>query len=156
MCKSTYANLHIFLCLYTCSIKISKEYFLFESKDLCQLIVQLNSSESIKCYIKIPPTERAIKESLHPSLLDFIQKAVIEICHLCLPSAQKPVCYLDCPCDHGDNKELPHLPFHEISNKSIVICKILNIPIPNKYYKHLFRSNCELIVYLYFCTHIAM
>ena len=140
MCKS----IQNYISFYIYSIKIGKENFRLESKDLCELRVQFNSSKLIKCYIKIPPTERAIKENLYPNLLDFIQEAVTEICNFCLPSAQKPVYYLECPFDHGDNRELPHLPFNEINNESNVICKIMNIPIPRKFYECLFGSNCEL------------
>ena len=130
------------------SIQRNKNHFLLESKDLCKLIVQFACSHLIKCYVKVPPSEKAIKENLYPNLLDFIQGALFKICDFCLPSAQKPVCYLECPFDHENNNELPHLPINEINNESDVICKIKDIPIPKDYYKPLFIFNCKLYRYL--------
>ena len=127
-----------------CSIGISGELFLLECKDLCRLEVQLDCYKLIKCYVNIPPTERAKNECLYPKLLEYIQEALNEICKICLPSAQKPVCHLECPCDHVDSKALPHLLLNEISNESSVICKTTNVPVPKEYYMSLFRSNCKL------------
>ena len=117
---------------------------MLECKDLCRLKIQLDCYELIKFHVNIPPTERAKKECLYPKLLDYIQEALNEICKFCLPSAQKPVCHLECPCDHVDKGTLPHLVLNEISNKSIVICETTNISVPKDYYASLFRSNCKL------------
>ena len=80
-------------------------------------------------------------------LLDFIQETLIELCEFCLPSAQKPICYLECPCNHGNNKEL-HLLLNEISSECDIICRIANNPVPKAYYTWLLRSNCKLCMYI--------
>ena len=131
-----------YIYFYICSIEISRELFQLESEGLCELELQLNCNKMIECYIKIPPTDRAIKECLYPDLLDFMHESLTELCDFCLPSAQKPVCYLECPFDHGDNKEL-HILLNEISSELGVVCKITNTPVPKAYYTSLLRSNCK-------------
>ena len=122
--------------------------------------MQLNCNQLIKCYVKVPPTERAIIENLYPNLRDFIQEALFKTCDFCLPSAQKPICYLECPFDHENNNELPHLPLNEINSESDVICKIKDMSIPKDYYKPLFKFNCKLYSYVrsyvcMFCFHLC-
>lgn len=128
-----------------CSIELSRELFQLESKKLNEVEVQLNDNGMIKCYIKISPNKRAIKESLYPDLIEFIQDTLIKLCDFCLPSAQKPVCYLECPFDHENNKEL-HLLFNEISSEKGIICKITNTPVPKVYYASLLRSSCKFFM----------
>ena len=128
------------------SFKISKDIFKLESNQVYGVEVQLNNDGIIKCCIQNPPVERKIKERLYPDLLDFIQKALIEICDCCIPSAQKPVCYLECPFDHDDKG--PHLLFNEISDESGIICTITNTPVPKTYYSSLFKSNCTCVSYV--------
>ena len=126
---------------------MSGELFQIESNNLCELELQLNSS-LIKCYIKIPPTESAIEKCFYPKLLDYIQEALNEICDFCLPSTQKPVSYLECPFDHEENIEHPHLLFSEISSTSSrVICKITNNPVPKEYYTPLLKSEGKLLFF---------
>lgn len=138
-------QLNFIAIFYFCSIEISQELLQLESKKFNELEVQLNDNGMIKCYIKISPNKRAIKEFLYPNLLDFIQDTLIKLCDFCLPSAKKPVCYLECPFDHENNKEL-HLLFNEISSEKGIICKITNTPVPKVYYASLLRSNCKFCI----------
>lgn len=128
---------------FHCSVTMNREHFLLESKELCELDVQWNK-QLIKCYLNLPPTERATEECLYPRLLSFIKDALDEICNFCLPSAQKPVGYLECPFNHKDG-EVPHLLLNEISMESITFCKVMDTLVPEEYYAPLFRSNCKFI-----------
>jgi len=103
------------------------------------------STEYITCSVALPPDNTAAEEeSVYPDLLAFLQEALNKSSALCLPSAQGPVAYLECPLDHpGDRGDLLHLPLHKISGEIDLVCSITKMPVPKKYYASLVKLNSE-------------
>jgi len=103
------------------------------------------STEYITCYVALPPDKTAAEEEcLYPDLLIFLQATLNKICALCLPSAQRPVGYLECPLDHpGDSGDILHIMLDEISEESDLICSITNKPVPKQHYAPLIKLNRE-------------
>ena len=81
----------------------------------------LNCNDRIKCYLKIPPTERAITESLYPKLLIY---------------------------DHGSNRESPHILLNELNNGDSIVCEMTKTQVPKEYYVSLLRPSCKLLMLL--------
>ena len=147
---------------YLYSITSDSGCFLFEGNNCHQFKLKY-FDDCIKCSIAVLYGEAKNAKEVHcpyPEVLARLRTALDNICALFLPSAQKPVCHLECPLFHNtDNKISPHLPLDEISKEHDVICGIENRMIPKEHYNLFLGLNCKC-TYVYICilytqTHLS-
>ena len=127
MCIATFMWCYIFY-----SVGRNVGYFFFENGLFQQFTLQLCESTScINCYITIhskrPPPEDKLLHLLHQrqSLLNYLESSVAEVNKFFMPSAEKPVCHLECPFEH-ENDCPPHLPFNLRKQDKLFLCQCNN------------------------------
>jgi len=138
------------------SVKRGVGYFFFENGLWQQFQLQLcETSSSIKCYITVQsnkPTEAELHNLLQQrrALVNYLRESLTTISHSHMPSAKKPVVFLDCPLAHPQDCP-PHLTL-DIDNQALLICQCnesrVATKIDEKYYIQLFEAihihrNCK-------------
>ena len=109
------------------SVKRGVGYFFFENGLWQQFQLQLCEKESsIKCYITIhshKPSEEILDCLLQQrrALVKHLRDSVIRIIASCMPSAKKPLVFLDCPFEHSPDCP-PHLDLN-IDDRTLLICQ---------------------------------
>jgi len=124
--------------LYKCplsnfSFSLGNNYgqFSFENRkrqEVCYFHL-LHCTEGIKCCFEVLPDQDTTY--LYKVLIDLLQLCLDDVCSICLPSARKPICHLNCPLEHpAGSGNSPHLPLNEIREENDLVCSITEQPIP--------------------------
>ena len=130
-----------------CSIRRGVGYFSFDDAHWQQFQLQLcHSTSSINCYITIhhsnqPPIDLlSVLLQQRRQLLIYLESSVTEVSKCCMPSAEPPVTYLECPL-HKDECT-PHVAL-DINKKDILIChkKQSATVIPEEFYILLYQGS---------------
>lgn len=103
---------------------------------------------SIKCFITFcprqqSPSEQQLQEMLthRQELIEHLKQCIKDVHNSCIPSAQHPIAYLDCPFDHQPDTS-PHIPLDEVSVAEDVLCRLnQNRPIPKDAYILLVKAS---------------
>ena len=77
-------------------------------------------------------------------LVEHLKHCISDVHNTCIPSAQHPIAYLECPFKHEPNFP-PHIPLDEIDVTKDVLCRQShNRPLPKEAYSLLFQTSlCE-------------
>ena len=74
-------------------------------------------------------------------LVKHLRQCISDVHESCIPSAQHPIAYLECPFEHEPGFP-PHIPLDEISVSNDVLCRqSQNQPLPIESYILLFNSS---------------
>ncbi|XP_065897157.1 uncharacterized protein [Dysidea avara] len=125
-------------------------HFDFKDRKQCFRLQQCSTTFSIKCFITVDQqratNEFQLQEMLkhRNELVAHLQCCVSEVHHSCIPSAEKPIAYLECPLIHEPDYP-PHIQLDQINDTDEVLCRPSNNqPIPKEAYILLCRvSYCE-------------
>jgi len=105
------------------------------------------SRHSIKCYITIHHNEHPPSDQLpillqqRRELLAYLESSIIDIYKSCMPSAEPPVTYLECPLHHEEENCPLHIRLN-INNNRPPVCNISHIArVPKEHYLLLFEPS---------------
>lgn len=121
--------------------------FDFKDHRQCFIIQQCLMTFSIKCFITVnqhlTSSEQQLKEMLthRQELIEHLKVCIADVHESCIPSAQCPIAYLECPFDHGLDI-FPHIPLENISVTTDLLCRRgQNQLIPKETYILLFKTS---------------
>lgn len=103
---------------------------------------------SIKCFITIHRHQTCNKQQLEEmlkhrqELLEHLKECISGVHASCIPSAQHPIAYLDCPFDHNPGFP-PHIRLDDVNvtNDHILCRHSENQPIPKETYILLLKAS---------------
>ena len=131
---------------YCCRIYHGCGQFDFKDHRQCFVLQQCLVSFSIKCFISIHQHLSCSKQQLEEmlthrqDLVEHLKQCISDVHKSCIPSAQHPIAYLECPFKHEPDFP-PHIPLDEINVTNDVLCRqSQNRPLPVETYYQLFKT----------------
>ena len=122
----------------------------FDFKDHRQgfILQQCLVTFSVKCFITIYQHQTSNKQQLEQmlnhrqELIEHLKQCIRSVHVSCIPSAQQPIAYLECPLDHNPGFP-PHIPLDDVSvTKDHILCRQNeNRPIPSEAYILLLKAS---------------